>query len=168
MDPLLGQDCGVAGGALTWESGGLDLSLSSVEDSLGDLGSHLAFLWLSLLICQTRVPRGPAHPPGCPRHGCFLDLRFQRERLWAPTVVAAVVTLRGQEVLYLQDVKMGGGETLRGVGGHSEANSQCGKENQWSFQRAGLHWSQAGTALAACGAEMQGPGLGCPSQFRGE
>lgn len=40
------------------ESGGLDLSLSSVEGLLGDLGSHLAFLWLSLLICQTRVPSG--------------------------------------------------------------------------------------------------------------
>lgn len=70
------KDCGVVGGALTWESGGLDLSLSSVEDLLGDPGSHLAFLWLSLLICQTRVPSGQPILPGASRHGHFQALRF--------------------------------------------------------------------------------------------
>lgn len=76
------QKTGVAVRAPACESAGLDLSLSSVQTLLDDLGSHLAPLWLSLLICQTRVPGGPAHSPGCLwiRQKRFLALGFWRKQ----------------------------------------------------------------------------------------
>lgn len=97
------------------------MSLSSAEGLLGGLGSHLAFLWLSLLLCQTRVPSGQPILQVPLDMDAFRPFGF-RERLWARAVVAMVVgnTGGGRGVKrpcicrMCQSKARGGGETWSG------------------------------------------------------